>query len=205
MVSISQNKLSEKPTEPPILKNTELKPCKKQKSTTSDKMTCKPHVCCIKVPAPGGDRTRDLRITSPLYWANASTVHKYDAQTNCASGADCTTAATASIVKLVGFNSTRKLGKTPIQPQLVWIFTALLICIAITFALSSFLSLLFGSSSWNQAVMYHVLWKAAIHLLSISFKQSPESWTSCVFKRKKTPLSKNIRRPTWGSNPRPWN
>ena len=38
-------------------------------------------------PAPGGVRTRDLRITSAPSAAIASTAYKYDALTDCATGA----------------------------------------------------------------------------------------------------------------------
>ena len=65
---------------------------------------------CIKVHAPGGDRARDLRITSPVQWAAASTAYKYDALTNCATGADCGAVSTAAITILAVFNSTRKVA-----------------------------------------------------------------------------------------------
>ena len=39
--------------------------------------------------APGGVRTRDLRITSAPSVAMASTAYKYDALTDCATGATC--------------------------------------------------------------------------------------------------------------------
>ena len=38
-------------------------------------------------PAPGGVRTRDLRISSAPSAAMASTAYKYDALTDCATGA----------------------------------------------------------------------------------------------------------------------
>ena len=96
-------------------------------------MARKAGVCCIKVPAPGGDRTRDLRITSPLKWAAASTAYKYDALTNCATGADCTPATTAATAKLAVFNSTREVAKRQLWARLV-----LVICIAITSAVKRF-------------------------------------------------------------------
>ena len=92
-------------------------------------MARKAGVCCIKVPAPGGGRTRDLRITSPLNWAAASTAYKYDALTNCATGADCTPAITAATAILAVFNSTREVAKRQLWARLV-----LVICIAITSA-----------------------------------------------------------------------
>ena len=39
--------------------------------------------------APGGVRTRDLRITSASSATAASTAYKYDALTDCATGAGC--------------------------------------------------------------------------------------------------------------------
>ena len=45
----------------------------------------------IKITAPGGVRTRDLRITSAPSAAIASTAYKYDALTDCATGAGCRT------------------------------------------------------------------------------------------------------------------
>ena len=40
-----------------------------------------------KCPAPGGVRTRDLRIASAPSAAMAGTAYKYDALTDCATGA----------------------------------------------------------------------------------------------------------------------
>ena len=40
-----------------------------------------------KIFAPGGARTPDLRITPALSAVHASTAYKYDALTDCATGA----------------------------------------------------------------------------------------------------------------------
>ena len=74
---------------------------------------------CLKVHAPGGDRTRDLRITSPAKWAAASTAYKYDALTNCATGADCRPGTTAAITIVAVFNSSRKVAKRQLGARLV--------------------------------------------------------------------------------------
>ena len=51
-----------------------------------------------KLPfAPGGFRTRDLRITPEHPWLTASTAYKYDALTNCATGAVAERSALVSI------------------------------------------------------------------------------------------------------------
>ena len=77
-----------------------IRPCRKEKSTTSETMAREADGSCLKVHAPGGDRTRDLRITSPAKWAAASTAYKFDALTNCATGADCRPGTTAAINSL---------------------------------------------------------------------------------------------------------
>ena len=55
-------------------------------TTTNKKKTCFSRLS-RKIVAPGGARTPDLRITSALSAIHASTAYKYDALTDCATGA----------------------------------------------------------------------------------------------------------------------